>query len=94
MVQTEIHNTISGSNRAHTIMVVPLLSMILFHFASNIDSCEDGEVMLVGGAVETEGRVEVCVNGVYGTVCDDFWSVPDAMVVCRQLNYSWEGEHR
>ena len=64
-------------------------------------NCTGFDIRLVDGADEGSGRVEVCLGGHWGTVCDDGWNINDATTVCRQLGYNYaisarqsqQGEH-
>ncbi len=56
-------------------------------------SCADGDVRLSGGRISSEGFVEICFNGHWGTVCHNEWDDNDAEVVCGQLGFPRNGQH-
>ena len=45
----------------------------------------------MNGSGPHEGRVEVCYNGQWGTICDDGWGQIEAEVVCTQIGYGARG---
>ena len=53
--------------------------------------CEEADIRLRGSSLSQEGRVEVCLGGGWGTVCDDGWDENDAIVACRQLGLHIDG---
>ena len=72
----------SGPITAHVPPTCYMLSLIAV-------PCTYGDVRLADGSDSSEGRVEICINNEWGTVCDDSWDDNDAVVVCRQVgNYS------
>jgi len=41
----------------------------------------------MGGTNVTEGRVEICIDKAWGTICDTYWDNREAQVACRQLGF-------
>ena len=70
--------------------IYPLLTVSVYFIpivAVEVTSsnCTDGDVRLIGGDNEFGGRVEVCINRAWGTVCSRYWGSEEARVVCNQL---------
>lgn len=61
------------------------------HFFTLAQCTTHGSIRVAGGSSNSRGRVEICLNNVWGTVCHDGWSQVDANVACRQLGYSNAG---
>ena len=68
-----------GSNYWHW-----LIQLMYFSYKG---TCTNGNVRLIGGPNTTSGRVEVCANNQWGTVCDDYWNNNAATVICQMLGF-------
>ena len=60
----------------------------------HIVRCFNGDLRLQGSGngLASEGRVELCLNEGWGTICASNWDSTDAQVVCHQLGYTTQGK--
>lgn len=77
-------------NRRKDCIVLCIYYCVLFQLVA-LD-CTDGDIRLLNGSTALEGRVEICINRTWGTVCDDGWGGLDARVVCAQLGFARQGK--
>ena len=70
-----------------------LLLLLQCKILSFIDStvinsgCSNGDLRLSDGLSKYEGRVEICTNGVWGSICNSGWGYDEAYAVCKQLGF-------
>ena len=58
-----------------------------------VEECTDGEIRLANGTTYREGRVEICMNHRWGTVCSVEGTEDFAGVVCTQLGFPRTGNY-
>ena len=73
------------ASRNYNIAVILKVTLICTDTSTPAGNCTDGALRLVGGNNPAEGRVEICINNAWGTVCDDRFTKEEAVVACRQL---------
>lgn len=59
--------------------------------STGFSNCSNGDIRLVNGSNQLEGRLEICINNVWGTVCSQGFTADDAEVVCNQLKFPFNG---
>ena len=55
-------------------------------------NCTSGSIRLVDGSSDNEGLVQLCIDGIWGSICGSNWYYFNAEVACRQLGYSEYGK--
>eukprot|EP01084_Bolivina_argentea_P002203 4064_1 len=66
-----------------------LCGMLLEELHGQESGPADGDVRLVNGPSDLEGRIEIFHDDVWGTVCDDVFEDIDGQVVCTQLGHGF-----
>jgi deleted-in-malignant-brain-tumors protein 1 len=72
-------------------LVILILQTLLLTSECN-DNCQHGTLRLVDGSASFNGRLEICIYSIWGTVCGFNFDTNEARVVCRQLGYEVDNE--
>ena len=61
------------------------------NFDGMIVNCTNGEARLIDGPSVSRGRLEVCLNQAWVTVCSSGFGIEESMVACGQLGFQRYG---
>jgi len=89
-VKSHVINLVSISTRV--LYPVILLPLVITYIGVLVGLCSDGDLRLRGGNTSSEGRLEICYNKIWGTICNTIWNQINAAVACLQLGFSSMGE--
>lgn len=66
----------------------PIHALNLLQLFLIIGSCTHGLIRLTGSSNHFVGEVEICIRGIWSTICGNGWDDNDVAVVCTQLGLS------
>ena len=81
-VRCEHITQIGNSNTVLIFNILESAMNIIF-----LTDCVEGSIHLAGGNNNTEGRIEICHNRIWGSICDHGWDTIDVEVLCYQLGF-------
>jgi len=89
----QLHNCTLGNTELPHANFFPfrggVASVICQGNSTSQSECSSGDLRLAGGGRETEGRVEICVEGFWGTVCDSGWGQKRHLLCASNLTCSY-----
>ena len=66
---------------------INLLKNAISNYNTDRSDCNEGQIRLVNGTIEREGRLEICANGLWGSFCPQSFRKSAAHVACKQAGY-------
>ena len=81
-----IYSKLSSSQSLHRYYsIAAVLCQGSANQSNNPNECISGEVRLGNSSSNIEGRVEICTEGMWVSVCDRNWGIEETRAFCKQL---------
>ena len=79
------YRKVSSSQLTHYYSIAAVLCQGSTNQSNNPNQCISGDVRLANSSNNIEGRVEICTEGMWVSVCDRNWRRFETRLFCKQL---------
>ena len=64
-----------------------IMIILIIDTVNSKSNCNDYDIDFVNGLSKNEGKLLMCLNGVWGAFCENSLGISEANVICQQLGY-------